>query len=502
MEKSLYDLVIIGGGINGAGIAADAAGRGLRVLLCEQGDLANATSSKSSKLIHGGLRYLEYYQFRLVKEALHEREILLKKAPHIIHPLQFILPHNKELKPAWMLRLGLFLYDHLSKRQQLPNSHRIQLQNHSAGHILQKTFSQGFSYYDCWVDDARLVVLNAMQAKQFGATILTRTRCIAAKNAGKAWQVTLEEIHSHTQIPVYAKALVNATGPWADRTTQQILGLNLKPHIIGIKGSHIVVPKLYPENYAFICTNSDGRVIFIIPYLQAFSLIGTTEIASNEDPNAAQISPEEIKYLCAAVNRYLQQPISSHDIIWSFSGIRPLYHASDDTKPIATSISRDYHLELSIVENNLPLLTIFGGKITTYRKLAEHALDKLTPFFPRMNLPWTAHIPLPGGSIPNYDMSAFYSAFCLQYPWLSKSLALRYVQNYGSLAEKFLQQAKSIDDLGKDFGSGLYQSEVDYLIQQEWAQTAEDILWRRTKLGLFLSDHHAASLAQYLGAKT
>jgi glycerol-3-phosphate dehydrogenase len=501
MENFLYDLVIIGGGINGVGIANDAAGRGLRVLLCEQGDLASATSSKSSKLIHGGLRYLEYYQFRLVKEALQEREILLKKAPHIIHPLQFILPHNKQLKPVWMLRLGLFLYDHLSKRQQLPSSHRIQLQNHSAGTILQKAFSQGFSYYDCWVDDARLVVLNAMQAKQFGATILTRTRCIAATNTTEAWQITLENTLKHTKSTVHAKALVNATGPWVDRTIQQVLGLNLKPHIIGIKGSHIVVPKLYPENYAFILTNSDDRVIFILPYLQAFSLIGTTEVAFNDDPNTAQISSEEIKYLCDAVNCYLQQPVSSHDVIWSFSGIRPLYNANEDVNNNTTSISRDYKLELSVVRNNLPLLSVFGGKITTYRKLAEHALDKLAPFFSTMGLPWTANIPLPGGNIFNHDISAFYSAFCQQYPWLPTQLALRYIQNYGCLAEEFLQQAKSLDDLGKNFGAGLYQSEVDYLIQQEWAQTTEDILWRRTKLGLFLSDQDSALLAQYLDIK-
>ncbi len=491
----VIDLLIIGGGINGVGIAADAAGRGLRVLLCEQGDLASATSSKSSKLIHGGLRYLEHYEFRLVKEALQEREILLKKAPHIIHPLQFILPHNPQLKPAWMLRLGLFIYDHLGKRHELPKSQTIRYRNHRAGQLLKEQFSLGFSYYDCQVDDARLVVLNALQARQLGADIRTRTRVIAATRSSQGWEVTLENTRDQTKTTLLAHTLINATGPWVDSILQQTLHLDSMHHITGVKGSHIVIPKLYPEKYAFILINADKRVIFVIPYLQHFSLIGTTDIPFQGDPAAAQISPDEVRYLCDAVNHYFRQSISPNQVIWSYAGVRPLHNHN-----IANSseISRDYFLELNASENTCPLLSVFGGKITTYRKLAEHALAKLAPFFPKMGPAWTTNGPLPGGNIPNQDIQAYHREFSAQYPWLSSELATRYVYSYGSLAQDFLQERKNLADLGRKFGADLYQCEIDYLMQKEWAQTAEDILWRRSKVGLFFPVENLKILENYI----
>jgi glycerol-3-phosphate dehydrogenase len=489
---NVIDLFIIGGGVNGAGIAADAAGRGLKVTLCEQADLASATSSKSSKLIHGGLRYLEYYEFRLVREALKEREVLLKKAPHIVEPQRFIMPHNAQLKPAWMLRLGLFLYDHLGKRHVLPGSSALNFTQHSAGQTLKKTFTRGFSYSDCWVDDARLVVLNAMQARQLGATILTRTRLISGTRQNGHWDIEIAHANGQNQV-IKAKALVNAAGPWVESVINQNLGLDSKNHVTLVKGSHIVVPRLYTEDYAFILTNIDNRVVFVIPYLGQYSLIGTTDIPFQGDPATAEITPEETDYLLDAVNRYFEKPITRQQIVWTYSGVRPLH--SEKTSNVS-AISRDYTLELNTDSGQTPLLSVFGGKITTYRKLAEHALQDLQPFFPHATSAWTKDVPLPGGDMPGADFSTFYQQFQEQYSWLPASLSYRYARSYGTLCQHFLNNAHDLSDLGQHFGAGLYEAEVAYLIEYEWAKTVEDILWRRTKLGLALSPQEVEILKQ------
>ncbi|HVV69818.1 MAG TPA: glycerol-3-phosphate dehydrogenase [Gammaproteobacteria bacterium] len=492
--SDIIDLFIIGGGVNGAGIAADAAGRGLKVTLCEQNDLASATSSKSSKLIHGGLRYLEYYEFRLVREALKEREVLLKKAPHIVQPLSFIMPHNAQLKPAWMLRLGLFLYDHLGKRKVLPASSAINFTQHSAGQILKKTFNRGFSYADCWVDDARLVVLNALQARQLGATILTRTRVVSGARQKDHWVMEVVNAHGQSQV-IKAKVLINAAGPWVESVIHQNLKLNSKNHVTLVKGSHIVVPRLYPEDYAFILTNIDNRVIFVIPYLGKYSLIGTTDIAFQGDPAKAEISAEEIDYLLTAVNRYFEQSITREQIVWTYAGVRPLH--SENTSNVS-AITRDYTLELNHDAQQAPLLSVFGGKITTYRKLAEHALQDLQRFFPHATSSWTKDAPLPGGDLPNADFSSFYKQLQQQYPWLPAELAYRYARSYGTLCQRFLNNAHNLSDLGQHFGAGLYEAEVAYLMENEWAETVEDILWRRTKLGLALSPQEVELLNQHI----
>lgn len=491
-SDNIIDLFIIGGGVNGAGIAADATGRGLTVTLCEQNDLASATSSKSSKLIHGGLRYLEYYEFRLVREALKEREVLLKKAPHIVQPLSFIMPHNAQLKPAWLLRLGLFLYDHLGKRRILPASSALNFTQHSAGQTLKKTFTRGFSYADCWVDDARLVVLNAIQARQLGATILTRTHVISGTRENDHWVMEVVNANGQNQV-IKAKALVNAAGPWVESIIHQNLQLRSKNHVTLVKGSHIVVPRLYAEDYAFILTNTDNRVIFVIPYLGQYSLIGTTDIAFQGDPTTAEISSEEIDYLLEAVNRYFEQPITRQQIVWTYAGVRPLH--SENTHNVS-AITRDYTLELNQDAGLAPLLSVFGGKITTYRKLAEHALQDLQKFFPHATASWTKDVPLPGGDIANADFSTFYKLLQQQYPWLPTELAHRYARSYGTLCRQFLNTAQNLLDLGQHFGAGLYEAEVAYLMEHEWAQTAEDILWRRTKLGLMLSPQEVETLEQ------
>lgn len=488
------DLFIIGGGINGAGIAADAAGRGLKVTLCEQGDLANATSSQSSKLIHGGLRYLEYYEFRLVREALKEREVLLKKAPHIIHPLRFIMPHNAQLKPAWMLRLGLFLYDHLGTRHFLQGSRSLNFKHHSAGQTLKKTFKRGFSYSDCRVDDARLVVLNAMQARQLGATILPRTRLVSARRQSNHWEIEVAQSGQQNMF-FQAKVLVNATGPWVETIINNLLQLNSKNHVALVKGSHIVVPGLYREDYAFILTNTDNRVVFVIPYLGKYSLIGTTDIPFQGDPSHAKITQEEINYLLDVVNRYFDKSITPQQIVWTYSGVRPLH---SDKASNLSAISRDYTLELNTADGQAPLLSIFGGKITTYRKLAERALADLQPFFPTTQSAWTKDSPLPGGDIPNADFPTFYRQFQQQYPWLPSDIAYRYASSYGTLCRYFLKNACNLSDLGRHFGGGLYESEVAYLMEYEWAKTVEDILWRRTKLGLVLTTQEVEALKQYI----
>lgn len=482
------DLLIIGGGINGVGIAADAAGRGLSVILCEKDDLAAATSSTSSKLIHGGLRYLEQFNFRLVHEALTEREILLKNAPHLVQPLEFDLPISKFTRPTWFIRAGLFLYDFLAKNSSLPKAKKISFQNQ----ILKESFKIGFKYYDCKTDDARLVIANAQQAYLKGAKILTRTKFITAKRQAQEWQVELQNKNSEKFL-ITAKALVNAAGPWASDITHTLLNTKQKTLRL-VKGSHIVVPKLYEGHQAYLLQNNDQRVIFVIPYLQQFSLIGTTDVEFNGDPNLAHISEEEINYLCTGVNYYFKNNINQTDVVWSYAGIRSLYD-SGEAKP--AKVTREYHFDIQDQNSHSPLLTVLGGKLTTYRALAEHALDKLKIYFPDMGSAWTGDAILPGGDLSK-PLNEFKIVLQQQYPNLPKQLLERYANNYGNLSYKLLEGVKNIDDLGRDFGAGLYQKEVEYLIQQEWAETIEDILWRRTKLGLFLSDQQKMELANFI----
>jgi glycerol-3-phosphate dehydrogenase len=475
------DLLVIGGGINGVGIARDAAGRGLKVVLCERGDLAGGTSSASSKLIHGGLRYLEQYEFRLVREALAEREVLLGIAPHIARPMRFVLPHNGGLRPAWMIRIGLFLYDHLARRSKLPGSAGLDLRRRPEGAPLKTTLGKGFVYSDCWVDDARLVVLNAMDAAARGAEILTRTACTAARREGDAWQATLAA-EDGTQREISARGLVNAAGPWVSEVQSQVLGANAEDHLRLVQGSHIVVPKLYEGEHAYILQNPDERIVFVIPYEGEFTLIGTTDIPYQGDPAKVQISTEEIAYLCTSVDRYFERPVTPADVVWSYSGVRPLY---DDSAKNPSAVTRDYVFDVTGGgDGTAPLLSIFGGKLTTYRRLAEHALEKLGPFLGVPERSWTGTAPLPGGDFPNGDIATFTATLATKHPWLPPELVRRYARSYGTRAEAIIGPARSLADLGEHFGAGLYAREVEYLVAEEWARCPDDILRRRTKLVL------------------
>jgi glycerol-3-phosphate dehydrogenase len=491
----VYDLAIIGGGINGCGIARDAAGRGLSVFLCEQEDLANGTSSASTKLIHGGLRYLEYYEFRLVREALREREVLLNAAPHIIWPLRFILPHHKGLRPAWLIRLGLFLYDHIGGRKILPGTTSVNLLMDVAGQVLKKNFSTGFEYSDCWVMDSRLVVLNAMDAAEKGAEIRTRSPLREARRTGKTWRLKLYDKPGNKDFEIEAKVLINASGPWLDDLQSHISHAETKEHIRMVKGSHIIVNKLFDHERAYIFQNADGRIIFAIPYENTFTLIGTTDEDFHGDPGQVSISSKETDYLCKAASEYFLKPIVKEDVVSSFSGIRPLF---DDGKSEAKAATRDYVLKLDTGKNEAPLLSIYGGKITTYRKLAESVLAKLSPFLPNMGHEWTEKMVLPGGNFRPNDFDLEVRELLSRCPVLSKELATRLFRTYGSCAYDMTSRIKDKKDLGSPFGHDLYGFEVDYLIAREWARCAEDVLWRRTKLGLFLSPAEAEALDQYI----
>jgi glycerol-3-phosphate dehydrogenase len=500
MEKQFnVDLLIIGGGINGAGIARDAAGRRLAAMLCEQGDLAGATSSASSKLVHGGLRYLEYYRFGFVREALREREVLLGIAPHIVWPARFILPHDKGLRPAFVIEAGLFLYDWLSPRNRLGRSRRLDLRTAKEGAPLKDHLTTGFAYSDCRVDDARLVVLNAVDARERGACIRTRTRCVSAKREGGMWRATLLDVRDATTTIVTARALVNAAGPWAAEVTNIASGREAGKKLRLVKGSHIVVPRIYEGDQSYVLQNEDRRVIFVMPYETDYSLIGTTEIPFAGDPLKARISEDEIVYLCAAVSRYFRAPLSPSDVAGSFSGVRPLY---DDGAKNAAAATRDYVLDLDAPKGSAPLLSVFGGKITTYRRLAEDAIKRLAPHLqPPRDKPWTATAPLPGGDMEDGDFDRFLRALRGKYPWLDAATATRVARAYGMRAELILGNAKTVRDLGVDFGAGLFQAEIDYLIGQEFAVTAEDILWRRSKRGLHLSPAERARVSAYLDAR-
>lgn len=491
-HPDFYDLAVIGGGINGVGIAADAAGRGLKVYLCEQHDLASHTSSASSKLIHGGLRYLEHREFRLVREALAEREVLLAKAPHIVRPLRFILPHRPHLRPAWMLRFGLFCYDHLGRRRSLPGSRSLKLDGDSP---LQADITRAFEYSDCRVDDARLVVLNAMAARERGARIETRTRCLSAQLHDGVWQLELQRADG-SRHSVRSRALVNACGPWVADFLRDGLQRQPRHGVRLVQGSHVVVSRLYAGEQAYILQNEDRRIVFVIPWLEHFSLIGTTDRDYRGDPAEARIAEEEIDYLLAVVNQHFRTPVQRADILHSFSGVRPLL---DDESSDPSAVTRDYFLELHGGADQAPLLSVFGGKLTTYRRLAEAALELLKPWFPGLGPRWTASTPLPGGEGLE-DPLRLAAQLREQAPWLPAELARRWALGYGSRSWRLLEGAKGVEDLGEHFGAGLYAREVDYLRREEWALSAEDILWRRSKLGLRLGRAEQARLAAHLDA--
>jgi glycerol-3-phosphate dehydrogenase len=496
--NSVYDLLIIGGGINGCGIAADAAGRGLSVYLCEKNDLASHTSSASSKMIHGGLRYLEYYEFRLVREALAEREVLLKIAPHIIQPLRLVIPHNSLQRPRWLIRLGLWLYDHLGfhfrRKTTLPRSNSVKLDNqHLIGMPLKQELTSGFAYSDCKVDDARLVVLNALQAQQHGANINLHTEFISAKRENGIWHAIVRNAAS--EFTIQAKALINAAGPWVDHVVQQQVKIKPKHHIDLVKGSHIVFPKLYQGDHAYLLQHTDNRVVFVIPYHHNFTMVGTTDVQYHDDPNQVSIDIDETTYLCEVVNHYFNNPVSANDIVNTWSGVRPL-QADDSVNPSA--VTRDYTLEVHDDHGQAPILSVYGGKITTYRRLAEHAIEKLKKYFNCLAPSWTATKPLPGGDLPNGNLNHFILQLQQNYPALPISLLTRWASAYGSNVKQIAAKNSTVADLGQLFGADLYQREVDYLIQTEWAQSTDDILWRRSKLGLYFSAEAVEILHNYL----
>lgn len=491
-RRDPYDLLVVGGGINGAGIARDAAGRGLSVLLVEQEDLASHTSSASTKLIHGGLRYLEYGEFRLVREALIERERLWGMAPHIIWPLRFVLPQTQSPRPAWMVRLGLFLYDHLGGRKKLPGTDTIDLARTPFGNGLKASRGKAFVYSDCWVEDSRLVVLNAIDAAERGADIRTRTRLIDARREGTEWCATVADHRgSHS---VRARVLVNAAGPWVAEVLGRVPDVVADRGLRLVKGSHLVVPRLYEGDHAFMLQNPDRRIVFTVPYEGAFTLIGTTDAVWEGAPGRAQISEEETRYLLDTAARYFAHAPAAADIVWSYAGIRPLY---DDKKGNASAVTRDYVLDLDGGEGQAPMLSIFGGKITTYRKLAEHALAELAPYLPA-SAAWTAGAALPGGDIADGDFEAFLSALQAARPGLPAALLRRLARAYGTRVAALLGDARRMADLGEDFGGGLTEREVTYLRDREWAETAEDILFRRSKLGLHVPSGTMERLADYL----
>ncbi|HUI22105.1 MAG TPA: glycerol-3-phosphate dehydrogenase [Methylocella sp.] len=500
METNIdVDLLVIGGGINGAGIARDAAGRGLAVMLCEQGDLASATSSASSKLVHGGLRYLEYYKFRFVREALKEREVLLKIAPHIVWPARFILPQEKGLRAALMIEAGLFLYDWLAPRKRLRRSCRLNLRAAEEGEPLKDRFTTGFAYSDCRVDDARLVVLNAVDARERGASIRTRTRCVSAQRDAARWRATLLDLRTGTTTTVTARALVNAGGPWTGEVLSGVIGEDRGKKLLLVRGSHIIVARLYEGEQSYVLRNDDGRIIFVMPYETDYSLIGTTEIPFAGDPSKARIDADEISYLCAAVSHYFRNPLSPGDVVESFSGVRPLY---DDGAATASAATRDYVLDFDAPPGCAPLLCVFGGKITSYRRLAEDAVGRLAAHLrPPRPKSWTATAALPGGDMESGDFHAFLHALCGAYPWLDAPVAARLARAYGTRAAVILGHAQSAGDLGTFFGAGLFQAEVDYLIDQEFAFDADDILWRRSKLRLHLSNDQIAKVSAYAAAR-
>ena len=490
-----FDIAIVGGGVNGCGIARDAAGRGLKVFLAEKSDLAAGTSSASTKLVHGGLRYLEHYEFMLVRESLKEREVLWSMAPHIIWPLRFVLPHHKALRPAWLIRIGLFLYDHLGGRKLLPASHGLDLRRSAAGAPLKPGFTRAFEYSDCWVDDARLVVLNAMDAKARGAAIHTRCEVLSARRDRGSWIVEVENKADGARRTITAKALINAGGPWVDDVLNARAGFNGKRRIRLVKGSHIVVPKMFEHDKAYIFQNDDRRIVFAIPYEGDFTLIGTTDVDYGGDPGAAKIDDGEIAYLCRLASSYFKSPVAPKDVVWSYSGVRPLM---DDGSSAAQEATRDYVLEVDAREGEAPLLNVFGGKITTYRRLAEDALAKLSEVMDVKGASWTAGATLPGGDFPVDGVARLRADLRRKAPALSESTAQRLARTYGTRAFDIAGTAARREDMGRWFGPDLSEREVRYLIENEWARSEDDIVWRRTKLGLRMTAEDRSSLRTWL----
>ncbi len=491
-KQETYDLLVIGGGVNGAGIARDASGRGLSVLLCEQGDLASATSSASTKLFHGGLRYLEQYEFLLVRKALIEREVLLRNMPHIAQPMRFILPHAKGMRPAWLLRLGLFLYDSLGGRKLLAPTKPLDLRKDIAGRALKPELRRAFEYSDGSVDDARLVVLNARDAADRGAVIQTRMRVLSAKRDKGVWICELQDQNNKNKRKINVTAVVNAGGPWVNRVIENVFDHKISDPIRLVRGSHIVTPRLYAHNRAYFFQNADGRIIFAIPYQEDFTMIGTTDVDHRGDPAMAECTDAEKKYLCTAASEYFANPIKELDVVWSFAGVRPLDDALEGS---ASKASRDYHIQLEDQAGVLPLINVFGGKITTYRKLAEEVVASFAPYLPMQGHPWTDHTPLPGGDFEFDGRPALVAKLQKDYPDLEPRTARRLVASYGTLAWKVLGQP---GESGKDFGAGISEAELRWLIEREWAETAEDIIWRRTKCGLRMSDAEIAALEDWL----
>ena len=496
-EEKIYDLAIIGGGVNGCGIARDAAGRGLSVLLMEKDDLASGTSSASSKMVHGGLRYLEQYEFLLVRKALKEREVLLSIAPHIISPLRLVLPHNSALRPIWMIRIGLFLYDTLGGRKLLKSSRQIDLRNDVAGQVLKSEFSHGFEYSDCKVDDARLVILNAVDAKIRGADILTRCKLQKSFRKNDHWLLQTKDISSDQTTEFKSRILINAAGPWVSEVVSDRIMLDTTSQVRLVKGSHIIVPKLFDHDKAYIFQNADNRVIFAIPFHDEFTLIGTTDVDVTGSLKNVAVSDDEIKYLCAAANEYFTEQIhiKPNDVVWNFTGIRPLF---DDGESSASETTRDYVLELLSVDKKPPLLSVFGGKITTYRKLAEAVFDELKPWLPDLHPQWTEIEPLPGGDFNFAELDDKIDALHHDFAFLDRKTIKRLFLAYGTMARTLLGSCRKKADMGIHFGSDFYQCEVEYLIENEWAQTVEDIIWRRSKIGLFLNKKQIKILHKWL----
>lgn len=488
------DLLVIGGGINGAGVARDAAGRGLTVVLLEKDDLAAHTSSASTKLIHGGLRYLEHYEFRLVSESLREREVLLRNAPHIVWPLRFVLPHEVGMRPKWMLRAGLALYDRLGGRGNLPRSHAVDLTRAPHHSILDEKLTKGFEYSDCWVEDSRLVVLTAMNARERGAQILTRTECIALERQPDSWRVTVRNRGGVRQIE--ARAIANAAGPWVDRVAKAALGEGTSAHLRLVKGSHIVIPRAFSGDHAYIFQQPDGRIVFAIPYERHFTLIGTTDVRFEGDLDHVEIDGAEREYLRAAATRYFRKPVAEADIVHSYAGVRPLY---DDHASSNAAVTRDYVFEVDVM-GGAPILSVYGGKITTYRKLAEHALDRLSEVLEIPRGAWTATEPLPGGDIGSSFADFLYRQTRL-YSWAPPEMLLRLARAYGTRMTAILGPHSDLSDLGQNFGGNLYEAEVAYLIEQEFACTAEDVLWRRSKLGLHLDTVSEQALVRWFAKR-
>ncbi|MFB2552781.1 glycerol-3-phosphate dehydrogenase [Ensifer soli] len=496
-ETETCDLFVIGGGINGAGIARDAAGRGLKVVLCEKGDLAEGTSSRSGKLVHGGLRYLEYYEFRLVREALIEREVLLKSAPHIIWPMRFVLPHSPSDRPAWLVRLGLFLYDHLGGRRKLPGTRTLNLLRDPEGTPILDQYTRGFEYSDCWVDDARLVALNAVGAAEKGATVLTRSPAVSARRENGLWTITTRNSITGETRSFRAKCIANCAGPWVSDIINRVAGSNSSRNVRLVKGSHIIVPKFWAGSNAYLVQNTDKRVIFINPYEGDKALIGTTDIPWEGRAEDVAAEEKEIDYLLAAVNRYFKEKLRRSDVITSFSGVRPLF---DDGKGNPSAVTRDYVFDLDET-GGAPLLNVFGGKITTFRELAERGMQRLAHVFPNMGGNWTEHATLPGGEIPNADYESFANTLRDAYPWASRKLVHHYGRLYGARTKDVIGAAKSLADLGRHFGGNLYEAEVRYLVAREWALEANDILYRRTKHYLHLTDAEREAFADWFAGE-